>query len=155
MKKYIFMVYITLILAGFAGTLVMTLFSHTLELLTSFKFNEAQLINILMYRSTKFPEINENHYFGWIIHFLIGVLMVIGVWIYYNQISPIPYSDYGICLGLGLGTIGISGWTLILTFHSNPPKIRWAYFFGQLILAHVLFSFTVTTILTNFLSYSK
>ena len=135
-------------IAGIIGTMVMTLFSHIMELVTQEKFNEAQLINILISRSHSPAEIGENHYFGWVVHFLIGVMMSFGLWLYYSKIMPPEFTYHGVCIGLGLGILGVFGWSLILNFHSNPPQNRWVLFFGQLIIAHIIFSMTATWFLT-------
>lgn len=141
------MIYIVITLAGIFGTMVMTSFSHVMELISGKKFNEAQLINTLIDRSKNFSKVGENHFFGWLIHFIIGVLMAYGLWLYYNEITTIAFSNFGICVGFALGIIGVIGWSLILSFHSDPPQNNWVLFFVQLIIAHIFFAVTVTAFL--------
>lgn len=131
-------------LAGILGTFIMTGFSHIMELISGEKCNEAQLINLLLSRSKNSTISDKNHYLGWVIHFIIGILMAIGVWMYYQNITGIPHAFYGAGVGFILGIIGVIGWSIILSVHPNPPKNNWVLYFLQLITAHIIFGVAIT-----------
>ena len=145
------MIVIEIIFAGILGTSVMTLFSHLLEMITSYKFNEAHLLNELIHRSKPTANtISKNHFYGWVIHYVIGFGMAAGLYGYYlYKVNEITISR-GAFLGFILGIIGIAGWSLLIHLHSNPPKIKWNIFFIQLMGAHVIFGVIVTYILEGF-----
>ena len=137
--------------SGILGTVVMTGFSHVVESLTDHKFNEAHLLNGLIkrLRSTA-PNIGDNHYLGWVIHFAIGISMAAILYCYYIYLADSISIWTGLFLGFILGIIGIAGWYLIISYHDNPPKIDWKFFFIQLVVAHIIFGVTVTWVLTRF-----
>jgi len=137
--------------AGILGTSMMTVFSHMLELVTKEKLNEAHLLNGLIDKAkpTNY-EVNKNHYFGWVIHYAIGLCMASGLYAYYFYIAQEINIWKGIILGFILGVIGIAGWSLMIGIHANPPKINWNFFFVQLMVAHIIFGMTVTWILARF-----
>ncbi|WP_339840195.1 hypothetical protein [uncultured Maribacter sp.] len=146
------MVILVILSSGVLGTTLMTLFSHILELLTHHKFNEAHLLNELISRSKSISfNVGQNHYYGWIIHYAIGVCMAAGLFCYYFYMADRIGIWVGSLLGFVLGIIGIVGWSLIINFHSNPPCTKWKYFFAQLIVAHIIFGLTATWVLIKFL----
>lgn len=138
--------------SGILGTLMMTVFSHILELLTGSKFNEAHLLNGLLDRS-KFSNSNiqKNNFLGWILHFTIGICMAAMLYFYYMYISNYISLWLGIVLGFVLGIIGIAGWLIMKNCHSKPPEINWYSFFIQLVVAHVVFGVVVTWVFIRFI----
>jgi len=148
------MVILAIFFSGILGTIVMTGFSHVVESLTGHKFNEAHLLNGLIkrLRSTS-TSIGDNHYLGWIIHFAIGISMAAILYSYYFYLADGIFIWTGLFLGFILGIIGIAGWSLMISYHDNPPKIDWMYFFIQLMVAHMIFGLTVTWVLARFLMH--
>ena len=139
-------------ISGIIGTAVMTGFSHVMELITGHKFNEAHLLNGLIDRSNfSTSKIEGNHFLGWVIHFIIGVCMAAALYCYYFYLADNVLIWTGIFLGFILGIIGITGWSMLINVHSNPPKITWKFFFAQLIVAHVIFGASVTWVLLRFI----
>mgnify|MGYP001108782294 CR=1 FL=1 len=145
------MIVIEIFFAGILGTSVMTLFSHLLEMMTSYKFNEAHLLNELIHRSKPTTlTIGKNHFYGWVVHYAIGFGMAVGLYGYYSFTVYEVTTWRGALLGFILGIIGIAGWSLLIHLHSNPPKIKWNIFFIQLMVAHVIFGVIVSYILGEF-----
>ena len=146
---------LTIFCAGILGTTIMTGFSHVVELLSGHKFNEAHLLNQLIGLSKTMKDyVDNNYYLGWLIHFLIGISMAAIMYAYYFHFSKDIVIWTGLIFGLALGVIGVAGWSMIISNHSNPPKINWTYFFLQLILAHMIFGITVSWILARFSTYA-
>lgn len=142
---------VLLLMSGILGTMVMTSFSHLIEVLTGNKFNEAHLLNELINR-LKLSNVNfrNNQYLGWIIHFAIGICMAVALDCYYKYSTENVTFWMAVGLGVVLGLIGVIGWLFMINFHSSPPKIEWNYFFVQLVIAHIIFSVTATLVLTKF-----
>ncbi len=146
------MFYFLISFAGIVSTLVMTLFSHLVEMITGEKLNEAHLINLLIDRSKLSMKITRNHILGWLIHCVIGILMVFGLFLYQDQNASLPMHVHGLCMGLALGGLGTLGWWLILSFHPNVPENNWILFFGQLMVAHLIFALTATFFLKTLMA---
>ncbi|SIQ90584.1 DUF6789 family protein [Maribacter ulvicola] len=141
----------TIFISGIIGTTVMTGFSHLVELITALKFNEAHLLNSFIDRSkSSTSNIARNHYLGWLIHFSIGICMAAVLYCCYFYMIDSVLVWSGVFLGFVLGVIGVAGWSMMISVHSNPPKIEWNYFFTQLIIAHIIFGTTVTWLLIKF-----
>jgi len=130
----------TIFSIGVFSTLAMTAFSYALSYFTSNKFEEPQLLNILLDRITSAEKRFYNeHIVGWSIHCLIGILFVIVYFLLkYFQILPqgILYDSlFGFCAGI----IGVLFWSITFSLHPNPPKINRALYYLQLIPAHIIF----------------
>ncbi|VXB24263.1 hypothetical protein [Maribacter litoralis] len=137
--------------SGILGTAIMTGFSHVVESVTGHKFNEAHLLNGLISNLKSVnSSIGDNHYLGWIIHFVIGICMAAILYCYYVYIAGDILVWTGLFLGFILGIIGVAGWSMMISFHKDPPKINWTYFFLQLIIAHMIFGITVTWVFVRF-----
>ena len=135
------------IVAAFAATSVMTLFSYICATARSQQFREPELLNQLISRSATFSlKLPENHFAGWIIHYAIGFIFVLVLSFLWNytelQISLLT----GGILGFLLGLVGIGGWKIMFSLNANPPKIELKPFFIQLILAHILFGATIAIV---------
>ena len=145
------MAILAIFISGILGTAVMTGFSHIVELFTDHKFNEAHLLNEFINRSkTTTSKIGKNHYLGWLLHFMIGVCMAGFLYCYYFYMADNVLIWTGVFLGFILGIVGVAGWSIIISAHSDPPEIKWKLFFVQLIFAHIIFGVTVTWVLAKF-----
>ncbi|PKA96757.1 hypothetical protein B0O79_0396 [Flavobacteriaceae bacterium MAR_2009_75] len=133
-----------IILASIVGTILMTAFSQLLAVLTGHKFNEAHLLNALFNNAVNSnSDISKNDIRGWSIHLLIGLIMVLGLWVFYHFDICGKNLLTGVILGFFAGIIGVIGWSVLFYLHDTPPKINLTYFYIQLIFAHVVFSITV------------
>jgi len=151
--RYSAMEILAIIISSILGTAIMTGFSQVVESLTDNKFNEAHLLNrFLNYLNFTTKKIGDNYYLGWIIHFAIGVTMATILYCYYFYLSEGVFIWTGLFLGFILGIIGVAGWLILVSYHKNPPKINWRFFFVQLIVAHMIFGVTVTWVLARFVT---
>jgi len=131
-----------IICSGILGTTVMTSFSQVLGLFSKYRFNEVHLLNMFVNRSKySTSDIGKNYILGWIIHYLIGICMAAALYCYYSFVLHSNIVWTGIILGFILGIIGIAGWSLLIGFYSNAPKVEWKYFFYPTCCgAHILCS---------------
>ncbi len=115
----------------------MTLCSHILSLICNKRFSEPHLLNDLYARHM--PRFFQKS-FGWIVHYLLGVLYYLG---YLGFITMLANGIlYAILYGILAGLSGVAGWMIMFSTHDNPPKIDFAAFYIQLVLAHVIFALT-------------
>lgn len=129
--------------AAFAGTTLMTLFSHVCGRVSGNNFNEPSLLNELLETSrSRMTPSSGNEVWGWLIHYGIGLIMALWIWAMYH------FSGWGRALyvgfGLGLlgGVIGLIGWYFLFLIHRDPPETNLKGFAIQLLAAHVIFGGT-------------
>jgi len=140
-----------LITLSIIATLIMTGFSYLVSFITKQQFREPELLNRLVASSIIPLKPNPPNILGWIIHFIIGYVLSLGLlngW----KILNISFLFYGISGGIILGIIGIIGWYIMLKINPNPPQICRKPFYSHLIFAHIIFSLSYLggLILTGF-----
>ncbi|OAB78642.1 hypothetical protein [Cochleicola gelatinilyticus] len=129
-----------IITVGIIATLGMTAFSYLVSYFSNSKFEEPQLLNILIRRyQGPATTICREHVLGWTIHFLIGMLFV-GVFKILQGYSIVTLTLLsGSIFGFLGGIFGVGFWGFILKIHPNPPQINKVVYFIQLVIAHVIF----------------
>lgn len=129
-----------IITAGILATLGMTAFSYLVSFFSKSKFEEPQLLNILIRRYHKTTTaICREHIIGWTIHFLIGMLFV-GVFKILQDLSVVALTiESGVIFGFSGGILGVVFWWFLLSVHPNPPQINKTVYFIQLVIAHIIF----------------
>lgn len=133
-----------IIFASIIATTIMTGFSHLAGALSGHRFNEAHLLNRFMRKSEGYPsDMGKNNYRGWAIHYLIGVVMATGLWVFFHLTNIGTGLILGTMLGFGAGCVGLGGWYLMFLLHNNPPKVDLQAFFFQLLAAHMIFGAVV------------
>ena len=140
-----------ILLASLVATTVMTIFSHVVSIIRNREFNEAQLLNKFIDKTKCLPEVNnENAVWGWIIHYIIGI--IVAIWIYCVFLLfawPVTIWIGGI-LGFIAGVVGAVGWLGLFTFHANAPETDVKEFIIQLLMAHCIFGATIALVLGIF-----
>ncbi|MBC7000823.1 hypothetical protein [Cytophaga sp. FL35] len=139
------------LLAAITGTAIMTLYSQLLEVLVGLKLNEAHLLNRLFSNTHDGnTSLNDNNYRGWLIHFLIGFFMSLGLhFLYLCQTLPKTLLMGGI-FGLLAGLIGVVGWCAMISSYGKPKGTKLSTFYMQLIGAHVVFGLVNYSIFSMF-----
>lgn len=141
-------VFLKIIIAGIAGTSVMTLFSYYMSKREKEQYREPELLNGLIRRSKMLPSLNNvsRHPAGWLGHYLIGVAFVAGYYFIWPDALYRPDVFKILTLGIISGILGIIGWKIFFSSHDNPPRTYKHGYYRQLFIAHLIF--TAVAILT-------
>ncbi|PRX39287.1 hypothetical protein [Salegentibacter salegens] len=141
----------SILASGFVATTVMTVFSYLFSNFKAKQFREPELLNTLISRSKMISlKPSKNHFFGWIIHFIIGWIFVFIfclIWEFTNFSVGIIS---GALLGFIAGIVGIVGWKVMFKLNRNPPEIDFSQFYHQLIIAHILFGISAAVVFPFF-----
>jgi hypothetical protein len=119
------------------ATAGMTLYSYLVSRHKKEKFLETLLLNQLVYPHEKRQR--AHHKTGYLLHYLVGLFFSTfydQVW-KHNLVKPGIFNSSWMGFLNGIG--GIAGWHLTFTLHQHPPKVKLKRFYGQLLLAHVIF----------------
>lgn len=131
-----------IILAGIVGTTFMTAYSYWLSKKEKQEFTEPILLNKLADRSPKLPNVDDTdeHPGGWLTHYGIGILFVVGYYIIWRRSLKSPDIVKGLLLGAGSGVIALAAWRIMFAANPNPPKNNRYAYYRQLFIAHLIFS---------------
>jgi hypothetical protein len=132
-------------IASLVAIFLMTLFSYVVGRLRNKEFTEPVHLNDLLQRIKLIKRADKyRHPAGWVIHYLIGVLFVIGYHLLWSRHILACTLLNGAILGAVCGMIGIGGWHVTLSVHPNPPPIDLKEYYLQLFFAHVIFGLSAT-----------
>jgi hypothetical protein len=130
-----------------AATTLMTIFSYMVSRLRNRQFTEPVLLNRFLCGFGILKEYQlEKNPAGWIIHYGVGLLFLIGYYLIWSRTSFDPTWQTALVLGAASGLIGIMGWAIVFKIQSVPPNIRVSEYFTQLFVAHVIFALTATAV---------
>lgn len=136
------MTYLLLLIAAFAATTQMTIFSYVIAKVFNQPYDEPFLLALLLNR-LNVNNSTINRYVGWVLHYALGLVFVIGFQLLVNigwmGITWISALIYGVVIGI----IGISGWQFMFKLCQKQPKMDCVGFYIQLFFAHILFSFVM------------
>lgn len=121
------------------GTSVMTLFSYSLSRITDRNFREPVILNQLLFNIQTFGFKSKPIIAGWILHYAVGYVFVIGFHFFWKLTYANPSLLSGSLLGLFCGIIGVTGWHLVFLLHPKPPSIDLKKYYIHLIVAHIFF----------------
>lgn len=121
------------------GTSLMTLISYYLSRKANRNFREPDLLNQLIFNFKPFGFIKKPVFPGWILHYAVGLIFVIGFHFFWKVTSITPSLLSGSLLGLICGFIGVAGWHLVFLLHPNPPSIELKEYYIHLIVVHIFF----------------
>lgn len=147
------MVFMQLLISTIIATSVMTIFSYAISSRFGELYKEPLLLAYLISKTQLIVSDTLKNVLGWVIHYLIGFLFVLGyhlLWKYH--ILPLNL-EIGILLGAISGIIGILGWTLMFKTANNEPDIDYKGYYFQLFFAHILFALTAVLIYKLFLHF--
>lgn len=136
------LILLKILIAGIAGTLLMTLFSYLLSKTENEQYREPELLNKLIDRSKNLPSVSDTRTnpIGWIAHFGIGIGFVAAYWLLWPKALDSPTIINVLILGAISGLVGIAAWKIFFTNHDNPPGNNRVGYYGQLFIAHLIFS---------------
>ncbi|MGQ2985007.1 hypothetical protein [Flavobacterium sp.] len=136
-----------IIIAGIAGTTLMTLYSYWKSKKEGEEYVEPIMINKLINNSDSLPEIRnkELHPAGWGLHYLTGIAFVAAYWLLWRKALKDPGVARLLVIGALSGMAGIAAWKIFFAAHDNPPHNYRHGYYRQLFTAHIIF--TITAIL--------
>jgi hypothetical protein len=128
-----------ILLAGTAGTSLMTAFSYQVSKEKQEQFREPLLLHKLISRLLPSDKKYNTTIDGWILHYSVGLMFnVIYDALWKNSILK-PSIGNGLAIGTASGILGASVWTAILKLHPNPPVVNIRKYYPHLIAAHMVF----------------
>lgn len=138
--------------ASIFGTIIMTAFSYFISERFNELFKEPVLLNLVVASFKIELEPKRKSYFGWFVHFLIGVIFVIAYHLIWKYSDFDPTWFCGLIFGIISGFIGIVSWHFMFKMGENPPKIKFKEYYLQLFIAHILFALTVVAVYKIFIA---
>lgn len=128
--------------ATLVGTSAMTLYSYIISKKKKQQFTEPVLLNQLMDDASGLPETNkpESHPAGWAGHYAVGLLFVISYYILWRRTLTSPTVGKSLAVGSASGLLAIVAWQIMFSASDNPPQNNRRRYFGQLFVAHLIFS---------------
>ena len=137
----------TPVIAGIAGTIPMTAYSFLVSELRNKNFKEPHLLGTLLRRLVNGGSRKSSRIAGWLVHLAVGIMFAEVYALVSKKISLQPAVPAGALLG-GLSAIpGVIAWHLSLETHPYPPAVHRKRFYGQLIIAHVVFGIVAVAVL--------
>lgn len=137
-------VIIQLILISIVATTAMTWFSFAMSNQFQELYKETVLLSSIISQLNLKISAESKRTWGWIIHYAIGFLFVVGyhiIWIK-DILSVSPLS--ALILGVISGVIGIISWMILFKITNHQPAIDFKGYYIQLFFAHIIFAFVAT-----------
>ncbi len=137
---------ILIICSAIVGTTVMTLFSYLVSKSFNKLYKEPILLKYVLERTHVSISSNLTLFLGWFLHYVIGILfVVIYHFIWMNRWMEISIF-HSFILGFASGLVGIVAWRFMFAVSDSESKVDMKGYFFQLVIAHILFAFTVMII---------
>ena len=131
--------------AGTVGTTAMTAFSYMLSQQKDRNFREPRLLAGMMEKLTTLNK-DEATKIGWLVHYSVGIFFAL---VYQSLVEKRLIQanvKSGLVIGGITGLFGVAIWHLTRSLHPKPPRTNYRKFYGQLVVAHIIFG-TITIIL--------
>lgn len=128
------------ILSGIVATSAMTLYSYAVSRKKGENFREPELLAEL---ADDFLPASTHHLaipVGWIAHYKVGIGLALALEAYWKKNGKNRSVLNGILAGTVAGLGGIMVWELTFRLHPHEPVIPYKRFYGQLLLAHIVFA---------------
>jgi hypothetical protein len=138
---------LNVISAGVAGTSVMSAYSICLSEIKRTDFREPHLLAILIFRLFSRVSKRQSGAAGWVIHYLVGIFFA-GIYsILIKQHLLKTTVPAAITVGALSGLVGVAAWSTTLNLHPHPPLVKRGKYYGQLVVAHIIFAIIAMTVL--------
>lgn len=137
---------LTVIIAGIAGTLVMTCFTQITAYLSKKPFYVVMILaTMLPFKRMAAPPKLSTYAAATVLHYSIGVAFAyVHLWVILQGIIT-SNTLFALLYGVVIGTIAIIGWRLFFMIHPNPPRVSTTYFV-MIWLGHIWLSITAAAI---------
>jgi len=135
------------ILAGFAGTTVMTVVLYLLSF-TNRALRIPQLLGTMLLGKThpngSLSEAPSTLIVGTVAHFIVGILFAIAYLAFWESgVGTLTFS-WSLLMGFANGIFAMIAWYFFFMIHPKPPIIKLERYLVTLVFAHVFFGFVVT-----------
>lgn len=137
------------LIAGIAGTFLMTLFMDAASLLTRYNFHVPSILGTMVTMETKpsgkVSDSAVSKTWGYILHYAIGIFFTI---VYQNLLQTGMISgSYGYTLLFGAiaGLVAIIFWYFFLKLHPLAPVVHLRLYLLFIFLGHLLFAAGMST----------
>lgn len=135
------------IIAGIAGTFLMTLFMDAATWFTKYNFHVPSILGTMVTMETK-PSGNISNstiskVWGYVLHYLIGIFYAV---LYQNLIQAgIGSGSYGYALLFGtvVGLVAVIFWYSFFKLHPMAPVVRLPLYLVFIFLGHPLLAITM------------
>ncbi|HYD23092.1 MAG TPA: hypothetical protein VEB40_16525 [Flavipsychrobacter sp.] len=131
--------------AAIIGTSAMTLYSYVLAGTKNRNFREPENLSILLRRLAPVEE-KEADVICWTAHYTVGLLFVLVYEQLYANTQLKPNIRTGLTLGFFTGLFAILVWKMVFHLHPRPPKKDFKRYYGQLLIAHIIFGLVSTLV---------
>jgi hypothetical protein len=128
-----------IIIAGSAGTSAMTIFSYALSEVRDTNFKEPVLLAKMIANLNVPIKKEDTRLQGWLLHYGVGIFFAFTYRHFLKEIRPLDKVKAGLIIGALTGVFGMSVWRLTFLLHPKPPVTNYRRFYGQLLVAHVIF----------------
>jgi hypothetical protein len=132
------------IIAGIAGTFLMTLFTDLAALVTKYNFHVPSILGTMVTMETKpsgnVSDSTVSKIWGYLLHYLIGIFYAM---LYQNLIQAgIGYGgyDHAFVFGIVIGSVAVMFWYSFLKLHPMAPVVRLPLYLVFIFLGHLLFA---------------
>lgn len=141
---------LNIFLTFFLATSAMSLFSYLISVSFRELFKEWVLLSYALTSLNITLSKNTKMVLGWLIHYIIGLLFVIGYHlIWSNGIMEKTWTS-ALILGAISGIIGIVSWVMIFKISKYVPNIDFKGYYLQLFFAHVIFGLVAFMVYNSF-----
>jgi hypothetical protein len=136
---------------AFCGTSAMTTYSYLLSGIQGSNFKEPVLLAKLISRLTPGMGQKRAEISGWVLHYMVGVLFTVIYRSIFKKRLVSPNARSAAFIGGVSGIFAVGVWKIVLDIHPIPPTTKRRNFFGQLVVAHVIFGVVTILLLKRFM----
>ena len=137
---------IILLTATLFSTTTMTLFSYAMSKSFCDLYKEPVLLEYVLTGLDIDMGKNQKAITGWLIHYFIGLLFVIGYFIPIAEGWYMVTWSSGLVFGALIGFIGILGWKVMFRVSGKMPMANPSVYYLQLFFAHIIFGLTTVAV---------
>jgi hypothetical protein len=138
-----------IVFAGLAGTSLMTVFSYRASVKKGENFREPELLADFLNDFIPETERKLSLTGGWLTHYSMGLVWAGVEMMLLDIAKPKSAIKAAVALGTFSGLTGILIWDLCFKYHPNSPQNNRKKFYGNLFLAHMVYSLVVVPLLQN------
>ncbi len=132
------------VLAGMAGTSVMTISSELMSRLFEENFREPEHLSTMIGRLAPKLSKQAKDIAGWSAHYAMGIVFA-AVYVELWESKKIKHSiKNGLILGAVSGVLGFLIWKGTFKLHPLPPWLNYDHYYLQRIPAHIVFAVFAT-----------